>query len=95
MRLTGATRERVEVLFKESVSEVETLLERHCGTDLPLIHPEAADLIERIRFGVLKMSGGDMSRLRAAVELANEDWRDVLMEVGFDEPGSHKRWKPR
>jgi hypothetical protein len=39
--------------------------------------------MERVRFAVLKLSGGDLEKLRKAIKLAQTDWRDLLMAAGF------------
>lgn len=51
--------------------------------------------LERVRFAVLKLSGGDLEKLRKAVKLAQTDWRDVLMAAGFGhDVNAHKSWSP-
>jgi hypothetical protein len=49
--------------------------------------------LERIRFAVIKYSEGHLEKLSIAVKLANEDWRDLLIEVGFaNDINSHNIW---
>jgi hypothetical protein len=51
--------------------------------------------LERFRFSALKLSGGKLDKLRQAVELAQQDWRDLLMAAGFgDDVTEHERWLP-
>jgi hypothetical protein len=50
-------------------------------------------LIERIRAAALKRSGGSLSELEDALRLAGQDWRDLLMAVGFGEKlNAHDVW---
>lgn len=46
----------------------------------------------RIRFAVIKLAGGDTQRLAEAIELAETDWRDLLMAVEFGDPDAHWAW---
>jgi len=92
--LTSDTRKVIERLFPAQRDEVCDLLTRECGDNLPLTGPRsAASSHERIRFAVLKISNGDVTKLRDAVEHAKIDWRDVLMGAGFgDSLTAHKEW---
>jgi hypothetical protein len=48
---------------------------------------------ERMHFAVLKLSEGDLKKLREAIELAKFDWRDALMAAGFGhDVHQHERW---
>jgi len=51
--------------------------------------------MERIRFAVLKLSEGNIEKLVQGIELAQTDWRDLLMMAGFGEDvEAHDKWKP-
>ena len=64
-----------------------------CADNLPLVEPDDGLEIERLRYAALKVSDGKLSRLREALALAKIDWRDFLMEAGFEEDESaHLRW---
>jgi hypothetical protein len=90
--LTGGTERRIESLFPSSEREaVRAMLLEECGTNIP--GWESAGL-ERLRFAVLKISAGDVAKLRKAVDLAKKDFRDALMWAGFGEPDAHRRWRP-
>jgi hypothetical protein len=55
-----------------------------------------ADLLERIRLAAVRLSGGRMAELEQAIELAQLDWRDLLVASGFaDDAREHTRWTPR
>ncbi|GAA3900988.1 hypothetical protein [Streptomyces lannensis] len=43
---------------------------------------------ERLLTAAVVIAGGDVGRFRAAVRLAREDWRDLLMEAGL----GHEDW---
>lgn len=45
---------------------------------------------ERVRAAILKLSGGNMERLRGQVEAAKVDYREVLGPAEY--PGYGKRW---
>jgi hypothetical protein len=94
--LTEATRDRVRRLFPQAQwTTVEDLLRDECGDNLPLLKATSADLVERIRFAVLKLSQGDLNRLQRHIKGAKHDWRDVLMASGFAHHlTAHKDWKP-
>ena len=50
---------------------------------------------ERVRFAALKVSDGDLAKLAEAIELANQDYRDLLVSAGFaGDPEEHQRWWP-
>jgi hypothetical protein len=85
---------KVAALFGPDDAPAATaLLEAQCGEGLPLIASQGANGIERVRCAVLKLSGGSLEALEAAVRRANRDWRDVLVWSGFgDDPLAHRAW---
>jgi hypothetical protein len=48
---------------------------------------------ERVQIAILKLSGGDLESLRAHVEIAKSDFRDVLAYAEFPEEMSKYNWK--
>ncbi len=90
--LGPGTVRRIAALFPaERRAEVADLLVSRCGED-PFSSDRMAE-IERIRFAVLRISGGSIDRLRAAIALARIDWRDALVGAGFgDDTRAHLRW---
>jgi hypothetical protein len=92
--LTDRTLRLVEHLFSAGDSGVaQRLLLEECGTNLPFCETQDAAGLERIRFAVLMLSGGDVEKLRATVEHAKQDWRDVLVSAGFGYSlTEHDRW---
>lgn len=96
-RLSEACVDRVKALFGEEDRPAATsALEAECGTNLPLMSAASADAIDRVRFAAIRFSGGELSRLYEAIELAKTDWRDLLVASGFaDDPLAHRKWHPR
>jgi len=97
INLSTETQRRLEILFPEGQRlEAVRLLTEECGNNLPLCQDEDEAGLERIRFAALKLSGGDLVRLRDAVQLAKTDWRDLLMAAEFaHDPQAHQRWIPK
>jgi hypothetical protein len=94
--LSPETQRRVEIVFREEYrAEAVRLLVEECRKNLPFCANYDEFAMERIRFAALKLSRGDSSRLREAVELAKLDWRDLLGAAGFgDDVQAHKNWIP-
>jgi len=90
--LTTGTEQRVTILFgPNDIELVSSLLTDECGPNLT----EYPELLERIRFAVLKLSRGDLNALQRAIDLAKLDWRDVLVCAGFgDDIKAHESWWP-
>jgi len=90
------TQHRIEALFPPSEwQRVSDYLSSACGANLPLIEDSYDELVERIRFAVLKLSGGNFERLVTATEDAAIDWRDTLVAAGFaDDTRAHLAWLP-
>lgn len=83
-------------LFPEQQhAEVEKCLLAMCGDNLPGVETGYALLAERIRFAVLKLSGGDTAKLQDAIAGAAVDWRDILVSAGFaSHAQQHLAWQP-
>src|SRR5437762_11191313 len=83
-KLSPETRRRVELLFHPDDQLTATgLLDLECGYSIPGFKNASEHELERIRFAALKVSDGDLTKLRQAVELAQLDFRDLLMHAGF------------
>lgn len=97
MRLSPGTRRRVDVLFaRQDRDTAARLLVEQCGEDLPAWTERDPRGLERVRFAALKVSEGDLDRLRAAVALARLDWRDLLVEARFgSDDRAHEAWPPK
>ena len=90
--LSTGTIERLELLFTpaDRAKARETLLQfsdqRFCD------RPAEA---ERVWFAALRASAGNLTRLAKAIETANGDYRDLLLEAGFaSDPKGHLKWWP-
>jgi|SRR6267143_1588890 len=94
--LSPDTLARIEVLFgPEQQDEARSLLENECADNLPFCERSDMFSLERLRFAVLKLSGGNLDRLRREIEQTKSDWRDTLMAAGFGhDPEAHKLWLP-
>jgi hypothetical protein len=83
IEISSDTRQQIHKLFPENDWDaVEQMLLTKCGDNLPLVDSTYVELAERIRFAVLKLSGGDVSELEQHVALAALDWRDTLVAAG-------------
>ena len=96
-RVSPETRRRVERLFggAQQCEEAARMLDEQCGNNLAFATELDARALERYRFAALKLSGGDLEKLREAVTLAKKDWRDLLMAADFGhDVHAHERWLP-
>jgi len=49
--------------------------------------------MERVRFAALKLSEGNTDKLLRAAQLAQRDWRELLVPAGFaNDAEAHKSW---
>jgi hypothetical protein len=96
MKLTEETMERVALLFPvASREEAALLLDRECSNNLPFLDKASPADLERFHFAALKLSDGNLGRLRDAIQLAKQDWRDLLVAAGFAHScDAHLRWLP-
>ena len=94
--LSPETQRRLDMLFAEPDRQTVThLLVTQCGDNLPLRHDKDPSGLERIRFAALKLSNGSLAELTRAVQIAQTDWRDVLVAAGFGhDPRAHLTWFP-
>ena len=96
--LSPATSDRLCRLFRpEHTAAAERLLREGCADNLPLIPaPVTPASLERLRFAAIRVSGGDLTRLREAIRIAQVDWRDLLVAAGFGhDTRAHESWEPR
>ena len=97
VRLSPETQRRLEIIFPvDTRAQAEYLLTTECGNNLPFMEHQDSLGLERIRFAALKVSEGRLERLEEAVRLAQIDWRDLLVEAGFEQDvRAHLNWLPR
>jgi hypothetical protein len=94
--LSPETKRRLDALFQAAERPVaENFLVAYCGDELPFSQHEDMYQLERVRFAVLKLSEGKLGSLKAMIEHANIDWRDILVAAGFgNDIHAHERWFP-
>ncbi len=91
--LSPKTWKLVTRIFPGDPESAARILLEECGQNLPFCRGKDEYELERVRFAALKISEGDLARLRKAVEIAKRDWRDELMWAGFGESLSvHTEW---
>lgn len=80
------------LFHKNSHQQVIYLLENECGhIQLRTTGSEAG--LERIHFAVLKLSEGNIEKLKHEIKEATIDWRDVLMAADFGTVvDAHVKW---
>lgn len=95
-KLSTGTEQRLAAMFAPGDRAlVSELLIEDCGNNLPFMESKDSQELERVRFAVLKLSGGDLNELQRAIDLAKLDWRDVLVSAGFaDNTKAHESWWP-
>lgn len=92
--LSQNTKDLVHALYKSREAlEVCDILENECGTEALSCEGWSPAQMERIRFSVLKLAKENTMSLDSAIELAQKDWRDLLMAAGFgNELNAHEKW---
>jgi cobalamin biosynthesis Co2+ chelatase CbiK len=92
--LSSTTRRIIERLFARlDYDAARAVLEAECGARLPFADTLGDAGVERVRLAVLKLSDGDLAKLRDMAGHAQVDWRDVLVWAGFGESlAAHGEW---
>jgi hypothetical protein len=92
--LSATTRKVIAACFPpKQQTEAARLLGEECGSNLPFLENFDEVQLERVRFAVIKLSGGNLDKLRQATQIAQQDWRDVLVAAGFGHSlTEHQRW---
>ena len=93
-RLSAECEECAESLFGGPERErVRRRLMEECGNNLPFCENLAVAALDRCRFAVLKLSDGNSEKFDAAIALAKQDWRDLLVAAGFaHDTMAHRKW---
>ena len=94
VELSEKTQQLVNQLFLDGDRQlVFGLLEKECGNNLPLLEKSNPIDLERFRFAVLKLCTGNFEKLEQQVQLAKNDWRDLLVSAGFaNDIEEHRKW---
>jgi hypothetical protein len=91
-QLTAGTIARLELLFKSDDQPMAREVLRMLSDQR--FYNRSAEA-ERVWIAALKLSCGNLAELAKAVELANLDYRDLLLSAGFaNDPKEHLRWWP-
>ena len=88
--LSPYCRARIHVEYpRDQRQEVESLVAQY-GSERHHREPE------RIRRDVLEWAAGDVAKLRKGFELANQDYRDLIMEVEYEpDPSKSGPWNAK
>ena len=93
LELTDKTSKILNIFFSGDEKIIVTnMLKNKCGNNLPFCETFTPNQVERIRLAIIKLSEGQLERVHSAVELANTDWRDLLIAAGFYKTNSHNEW---
>jgi hypothetical protein len=94
--LSADTERRLSALFEpKDRNAARSMLVKECGAGMGDSNSPTDAGLERIRFAALKLSEGRLDKLRQAIELGKQDFRDLLMASGFGhDPKAHLAWTP-
>ena len=94
VKLSKKTETLLNDFFPKTLrEEAKELIETMCASILPFCENSGPEQMERIRFSAIKLSEGQIDKLCDAIELAQTDWRDLLMSAGFGyDPEKHYQW---
>jgi hypothetical protein len=92
--LSPETKRRLAIIFRPvDQAEAEFLLTEECGSNLAFLEKLNEIELERFRFAALKLCQGDLPRLYEAIQLAQQDWRDLLVAAEFaNDIQAHLKW---
>ena len=92
--LSDHTLELVKMLCTNELEKtVIQLLENECADNLLFLEGQSPEGLERFRFAVLKIGKCNIGKLKMAVDLAKQDWRDLLVAAKFaNSVEAHKLW---
>jgi hypothetical protein len=95
--LSPETLDRVRFLFAlDSQEEAIRILDQECSQSLPFLESASPVELQRFHYAALKLSNGNLTKLKESVRLANQDWRDLLVAAGFaNSTEAHLQWQPR
>ena len=77
----------------EIFHQIKCCIEQNAGKTIPFCGNSSPSQLDRIRFAIIKLSEGCPMQLNKAIELAHNDWRDLLMSAEFGaNPHEHNLW---
>ena len=77
---TERVRIRIELDYSGPAAQAASELIEGLGSDLSMWKEVSHG--DRVELAALTYAAGDLDRLRQGVELARQDWRDLLVAVG-------------
>jgi hypothetical protein len=87
--LTDRTKQLIALVGDASLqSKLMELFEE----DGALYGPPTMEVIERVRFAVIKLAMDGEARFDVAARKFRVDTRDLLVEAELDDPRAHERW---
>jgi hypothetical protein len=87
--LTHRTKQLIALVGDASLqSKMMKLFEE----DGALYGPPTTDVLERVRFAVIKLAMSKGSTFDLAARLYRIDTRDLLLEAEFEDPRAHQQW---
>lgn len=94
IELTRKTEQLINILFDEVDREAASiLLKFKCAENIAFYDNNNPIGMERIRFAAIKLSQGILANLYFAIDLAQKDWRDLLMFSDCaDDLSAHEIW---
>ncbi len=92
--LDAKARQNLIALFSNSEQPVaERLLLDWSATYQDPMIPATPEGWARVRAAALRLSRGDLEKLKRSIALGRRDWRDLLMAADFgDDVRAHERW---
>lgn len=82
-----------KIISEKDIPEAGRWLEENCGNNLPFCNAYDEFQMERIHFGAIKLSSGEINKLVRAIDIARRDWRDLLVASGFaNDLNAHNIW---
>jgi hypothetical protein len=82
--LSPKTEEHIRALFDAGDRDTAAQMILHWAADS-----------ERLRFAAIRLSEGDLDKLRYAIEVGERDFRDLLVFAGFGDVHAHEAWVAR
>ena len=77
-------------------SELHAALVDLVSENIPFCENQTPEGMERIRFAIVKLVASDNRNLDSSLDLAQTDWRDLLMSAGFGyDSNQHNDWYDR
>lgn len=92
-KLSRDTLRLIEVLYPDNRRFVREIFESNLCPEKVHCEGWSPEQMERIHFAVLKLGQKSLEKLEQAKNVAQRDWRDLLMSAGFGEDvDAHRTW---